>query len=153
MGVISVDLAVSHLALKILNVNLCSLPLPHPQPPPTPSTGPSLNSLKMASDDSSELSSLSSLSPVVSEDESGVQLKRQNGILRFFHPVSAKAAQPKGKAGSSREPDATPRAPSPKRPASPPHEYVLADNPDIAVGALPRVFGPCSAPRRALGRC
>lgn len=33
---------------------------------------------------------------------------------------------------------ATPTAPpsKKKRPPSPPHEYVLADNPDIAVGAI-----------------
>lgn len=28
------------------------------------------------------------------------------------------------------------KTPPPKRPASPPHEYVLADNPDIAVRVL-----------------
>src|SRR3954464_10934742 len=106
----------------------------------------------MASDDSSDLSSLSSLSPVVSEDDSGVQLKKQNGILRFFHKLPAgKAAQPKSTA--SREPVA-PEPSSPKRPALPPHEYVLADNPDIAVSIssrLPRQTGLLRTLRVAAG--
>ncbi|OAA74589.1 hypothetical protein LEL_08170 [Akanthomyces lecanii RCEF 1005] len=100
----------------------------------------------MASDnDSSDLSSLSSLSPVPSDDEldagpdSGAPKK--GGILNFFSKVS----------------EQSPRSPSPpprKRSPSPPHEYVLADNPDIAfivmfrsrfVDALPKSlanFGP-----------
>lgn len=77
----------------------------------------------MAEDDSSDLSSISSLSAPPSEDESGVQLKKEHGILKFFHKVDQNPAlQPK---------EASP--PRPKREPSPPHEYVLADNPDIAV--------------------
>ncbi|KAK4239981.1 hypothetical protein C8A03DRAFT_42443 [Achaetomium macrosporum] len=76
----------------------------------------------MADDDSSELSSISSLSEPPSEDESDVQLQEQHGILKFFHKVDKNPAlEPREK---------TP--PRPKREPSPPHEYVLADNPDIA---------------------
>lgn len=79
----------------------------------------------MASDDdSSDLSSLSSLSPVPSDDEldagSDAGAPKKGGILKFFSKVS----------------EQSPRSPSPpprKRSPSPPHEYVLADNPDIAV--------------------
>ncbi|OBT66071.1 hypothetical protein VE03_03243 [Pseudogymnoascus sp. 23342-1-I1] len=69
------------------------------------------------SDDSSELSS------VPSEDESDLQLKKKGGILKFFSKVNPKTEKPK-KADSS--------PPPPEREPSPPHEYVLADNPDIA---------------------
>jgi hypothetical protein len=80
----------------------------------------------MAEDDSSELSSISSLSPPPSEDESEVQLEEKQGILKFFHKVDKnKPAAPK------ESPEPSP--PRPKREPSPPHEYVLADNPDIAV--------------------
>ena len=95
----------------------------------------------MADDDSSDLSSISSLSAPPSEDESDVQLKKEHGILKFFHKVDQNPAlQPK---------EASP--PRPKREPSPPHEYVLADNPDIAVRFTPlfvwlRVF---DAKRRA----
>jgi len=76
----------------------------------------------MADDDSSELSSISSLSEPPSEDESDIQLEERHGILKFFHKVDKNPAlEPKEK---------TP--PRPKREPSPPHEYVLADNPDIA---------------------
>ncbi|KAM3557285.1 hypothetical protein MY1884_004604 [Beauveria asiatica] len=100
----------------------------------------------MTSDnDSSDLSSLSSLSPVPSDDEldagpdSGAPKK--GGILKFFSKVS----------------EQSPKSPSPpprKRSPSPPHEPVLADNPDIAfitmfrsrfTDALPKAlanFGP-----------
>lgn len=78
----------------------------------------------MADDDSSELSSISSLSPPPpSDDESDIQLERHKGILKFFHKVDRNPAL---------EPKAT-SPPRPKREPSPPHEYVLADNPDIAV--------------------
>ncbi len=89
---------------------------------------------KMADDDSSDLSSLSSLSDPPSGDESDIQLERQHGILKFFHKVDKNPAlEPK---------ETTP--PRPKREPSPPHEYVLADNPDIAVRvcALFRVVAP-----------
>ncbi|KAL6403749.1 hypothetical protein AUP68_13119 [Ilyonectria robusta] len=77
-----------------------------------------------ADDDSSELSSLSSLSPVPSDDELDVAgdeepSKAKGGILKFFPKLSE---QP------PKEPSPPPR----KRSPSPPHEYVLADNPDIA---------------------
>ncbi|SPQ22782.1 f0d56545-0b2e-4581-b213-1f53b02746f3 [Thermothielavioides terrestris] len=76
----------------------------------------------MADDDSSELSSLSSLSEPPSEDESDIQLEERQGILKFFHKVDKNPAlEPKEKS-----------PPRPKREPSPPHEYVLADNPDIA---------------------
>ncbi|KAM7207394.1 hypothetical protein V8F20_002274 [Naviculisporaceae sp. PSN 640] len=76
----------------------------------------------MADDDSSDLSSISSLSAPPSDDESDIQLQKEHGILKFFHKVDKNPAlQPK-------EPSPPPR----KREPSPPHEYVLADNPDIA---------------------
>ncbi|RYP51383.1 hypothetical protein DL768_003252 [Monosporascus sp. mg162] len=78
----------------------------------------------MADVESSELSSLSSLSPAPSEDEGDVELKRDKGILKFFHKLP-KGTKPK-------EPERQPSPPAPKRPPSPPHDYVLADNPDIA---------------------
>ncbi|KAI5465806.1 hypothetical protein BGZ63DRAFT_411289 [Mariannaea sp. PMI_226] len=82
-----------------------------------------------ADDDSSDLSSLSSLSPVPSDDEldapSDHDVPKSKGakrgkasILKFFK-VSEQAPK---------EPSPPPR----KRSPSPPHEYVLADNPDIA---------------------
>ncbi|KXX80488.1 hypothetical protein MMYC01_202457 [Madurella mycetomatis] len=76
----------------------------------------------MADDDSSELSSISSLSEPPSDIESDIQLEERHGIRKFFHKVDHNPAlEPK---------DKTP--PRPKREPSPPHEYVLADNPDIA---------------------
>ncbi|KAK4155905.1 hypothetical protein C8A00DRAFT_13090 [Chaetomidium leptoderma] len=76
----------------------------------------------MADDDSSDLSSISSLSEPPSDDESDLQLEERQGILKFFHKVDKNPAlEPREK---------TP--PRPKREPSPPHEYVLADNPDIA---------------------
>ncbi|KAI8628662.1 hypothetical protein F5Y19DRAFT_109529 [Xylariaceae sp. FL1651] len=81
----------------------------------------------MADDESSELSSISSLSSAPSEDDGEVQLKREKGILKFFHKV------PKGtKSTKSTAPQRTPSPPPRKRSPSPPHDYVLADNPDIA---------------------
>jgi len=79
----------------------------------------------MADDESSELSSVSSLSEAPSEDDGEVQLKREKGILKFFHKV------PKGTKPSV--PERSPSPPPRKRSPSPPHDYVLADNPDIAV--------------------
>ncbi|KAI0481148.1 hypothetical protein GGR56DRAFT_306551 [Xylariaceae sp. FL0804] len=81
----------------------------------------------MADDQSSELSSvssISSLSDAPSEDEGDVQLKREKGILKFFHKL------PKGT--KPREPEREPSPPPRKRSPSPPHDYVLADNADIA---------------------
>ncbi|KAI1274817.1 hypothetical protein F5Y07DRAFT_207234 [Xylaria sp. FL0933] len=80
----------------------------------------------MADDDSSELSSVSSLSSAPSEDDGEVQLKREKGILKFFHKL------PKGAKATAAEPERTPSPPPRKRSPSPPHDYVLADNPDIA---------------------
>ncbi|GAP89214.1 hypothetical protein SAMD00023353_1200670 [Rosellinia necatrix] len=79
----------------------------------------------MADDDSSELSSVSSLSSAPSEDDGEVQLKREKGILKFFHKL------PRGTKPVV-EPERTPSPPARKRSPSPPHDYVLADNPDIA---------------------
>ncbi|KAK4215372.1 hypothetical protein QBC37DRAFT_458909 [Rhypophila decipiens] len=76
----------------------------------------------MADDDSSDLSSISSLSAPPSDDESDIQLEKEHGILKFFHKVD------KSPALQHKEPSPPPR----KREPSPPHEYVLADNPDIA---------------------
>ncbi|KYK57846.1 hypothetical protein DCS_04859 [Drechmeria coniospora] len=79
-------------------------------------------------DDSSELSSLSSLSPAPSEDEGDgssdgapaiATKSSRGGILKFFPKLSE---QP------PKEPSPPPR----KRSPSPPHDYILADNPDVA---------------------
>ncbi|ORY69972.1 uncharacterized protein BCR38DRAFT_333623 [Pseudomassariella vexata] len=76
----------------------------------------------MADDESSELSSVSSLSDAPpSEDEGGIELKKEKGILKFFHKV---------KPGQATEKKTKPETPA--RPPSPDHEYILADNPDIA---------------------
>ncbi|CZR59147.1 uncharacterized protein PAC_09039 [Phialocephala subalpina] len=69
----------------------------------------------MSSDDSSELSD------VPSEVEEELQLKKKNGILKFFSKAPPKAV-PKAES-----------PPRPKRDPSPPHEFVLADNQDIAL--------------------
>ncbi|KAI9877063.1 MAG: hypothetical protein M1830_004913 [Pleopsidium flavum] len=70
---------------------------------------------------SSELSSLSSLPSTDNEDD--VNLTARDGNLEHFL-----------KNGTDSNTDATGRPPTQrKRPASPPHEYVLADNADIAV--------------------
>lgn len=79
----------------------------------------------MSSDDSSELSS------VPSDVEDGLQLKKKDGILKFFSKVPSK---PKASKPSPQAPASPPR---PKREPSPPHEYVLEDNPDIAVRIQP----------------
>ncbi|RKU43546.1 hypothetical protein DL546_001283 [Coniochaeta pulveracea] len=93
----------------------------------------------MADDDSSDLSSLSSLSPPPSDDESDVQLEEKQGILKFFHKVDNSKEVPKEKTEESSPP---PR----KRSPSPPHEYVLADNPDIAFIVMFRArFADCFA--------
>lgn len=97
-----------------------------------PSTKLASTTSKMADDDSSELSSISSLSEPPSDIESDIQLEERHGIRKFFHKVDHNPAlEPK---------DKTP--PRPKREPSPPHEYVLADNPDIPVRiyAIIRVF-------------
>jgi len=78
----------------------------------------------MSDDDSSDLSS------VPSDDD--LQLTKMDGILKFFSKV------PKPPAAAPREsPQSPPRL---KREPSPPHEYVLADNPDIAVCIYHPVF-------------
>lgn len=63
----------------------------------------------MTEDDSSALSS------PPSEDDLDLQLTKKDGILKFLSTAPRDTSPP------------------PKREASPPHEYVLADNPDIAV--------------------
>lgn len=70
-------------------------------------------------DESSELSS------VPSDVENDLQLTKKDGILKFF----SKAPRP-GKAVDKVEVASPPRK---QRAPSPPHEFVLADNPDIAV--------------------
>lgn len=87
-----------------------------------------------ADDDSSDLSSLSSLSPAPSDieldapaDLEAPKPKPKKGIQKYFSTV---AEQP------PKEPTPPPR----KRSPSPPHEYVLADNPDIAVCARISIF-------------
>ncbi|KAM4054755.1 hypothetical protein HRG_005578 [Hirsutella rhossiliensis] len=75
-------------------------------------------------DDSSDLSSLSSLSPAPSDseldgDRAAAPTQAKPGLLKFFPKLSGQPAP---------EPSQPPR----KRSPSPPHEYVLADNPDIA---------------------
>lgn len=85
----------------------------------------------MSDEDSSDLSSLSSLSPAPPDEESDVELKRDQGILKFFHKVP-KDAKPKKKSKTVVK-ERTPTPPPPKRSPSPPHDFVLADNPDIAV--------------------
>jgi hypothetical protein len=70
----------------------------------------------MSEEDSSDLSS------VPSEVETDLQLQKKDGILKFFPKVPNPSTQP-------RKASTPPR----KREPSPPHEYVLADNPDIAV--------------------
>lgn len=108
--------------------------------PPQPAAPPDCNlqtatatSLPAATermaDDSSDLSSISSLSPAPSGDESEIELKPQNGILKFFHRVS------KDEVAEARKKEMSP--PPRKREPSPPHEYVFADNPDIAVSREP----------------
>jgi hypothetical protein len=72
----------------------------------------------MSLSDSSELSSAPP-----SDDEGPLQLAKQDGILKFV--VKTRADSP-----AEAEEDSTPPR---KRAPSPPHEYVLADNPDIAV--------------------
>lgn len=126
----------------------------HPLPPTTPTIHKEeTEASTMASDDdSSDLSSLSSLSPVPSDDELDAGEDKgtsKDGILKFFSKVSEQA----------------PRSPSPpprKRSPSPAHEYVLADNPDIAVCCPPcRAAAADCAPsksrvqpiRRELDRC
>lgn len=78
----------------------------------------------MSDGDTSELSS-----PPTTDDDGEATVKnvlQPSGLDRYFKPA------PKG----------TPKIPSspppPKRAPSPPHEYVLADNSDIAVGASDR---------------
>ncbi|KAF3345944.1 hypothetical protein EV126DRAFT_511226 [Verticillium dahliae] len=75
-------------------------------------------------DDSSDLSSLSSLSPAPSDMESdNPPSPPKKGIQKFFPKVA------KGKKATTKK-EASP--PPRKRSPSPPHEFVLADNPDIA---------------------
>lgn len=112
-------------------------------------------------DDLSDLSSLSSLSPAPTDDESDLQLRPEKGILKFFHKVpkpkttikltnkgkaaaTSAAASKKGKkkasgkdTGKKQDDSDDSDAPTAKRERepSPPHEYVLADNQDIAVSS------------------
>lgn len=84
----------------------------------------------MSSDDSSELSE------VPSDVEADLQLTKKDGILKFFSKVPAAAPEP---------PKSPPR---PKRGPSPDHEYVLADNSDIAVSHHNYQYNNCPKTRR-----
>ncbi|KIH87222.1 hypothetical protein SPBR_04734 [Sporothrix brasiliensis 5110] len=125
----------------------------------------------MSSDDElSDLSSLSSLSPAPSDDESDLQLRPEKGILKFFHKVpkpkttikltnknKGKAAAPAaasvakknkkkasgGDADKKQDDSDDNDAPAAKRERepSPPHEYVLADNQDIATAFYELIDG------------
>lgn len=130
----------------------------------------------MSNDELSDLTSISSLSPVPSDNESDTQLRSEDGILKFFHKVprpkttikltnrgksaaaSATAASSKkgknragGKGGDKKMQDDSEDSDEPVakrvREPSPPHEYVLADNHDIAVS-----FVPICADERELSR-
>ena len=95
--------------------------------------------------DSSDLSSLSSLSPVASDEEPEVEVERQpGGILKFFHPIKKddKISPPAPKikvktASNTPSKEASPPEPAMpvrrERQPSPPHELSFSDNPDIAV--------------------
>ncbi|OAA64187.1 hypothetical protein SPI_02834 [Niveomyces insectorum RCEF 264] len=88
----------------------------------------------MADDDSSDLSSVSSqssLSPPPSDDESDIQLRKEKGILKFFHKLSPKGGASSASTRAARD-ESPPTPPKRQRAPSPPHEYVLADNQDIA---------------------
>lgn len=85
----------------------------------------------MAGDDSSsDLSSLPSLSPPPSGEDEDIELKRDNkGILKFFQKVTPIEAA-----------DTRKSPPPRKREPSPPHQYVFADNPAIAVSFIRVIF-------------
>lgn len=98
-----------------------------------------------ADEDSSDLSSLSSLSPVPSDAElddnsDDAAPRSKGGILKFFPKLSEQS--PKG-----------PSPPPRKRSPSPPHEYVLADNPDIAVSSQDVYFALNNRPVVLLSTC
>lgn len=66
----------------------------------------------------------SDLSDVPSDVEKDLKLTKKDGILKFFSTVP-RATVPRVEIPSS--------PPRKQRAPSPPHEFVLADNPDIAV--------------------
>ena len=70
------------------------------------------------------MSDSSDLSSAPSDDEMDLQLKKKDGILKFFAKV------PKSEKVPRVEISPPPRR---QREPSPEHEYTLADNPDIAV--------------------
>ncbi|TAQ90419.1 hypothetical protein B7494_g1240 [Chlorociboria aeruginascens] len=69
------------------------------------------------------MSDSSDLSSAPSEDEMTPPVSNKDGILKFF---------PKVPPTKKPAPQVEASPPRPKREPSPPHEYVLADNPDIA---------------------
>ncbi|RDA92211.1 hypothetical protein CP533_5715 [Ophiocordyceps camponoti-saundersi (nom. inval.)] len=82
-----------------------------------------------AESDSSDLSSLSSLSPVPSGDDADdAAAPSDDAVPSDDDAPSPTAAKPGLLKFFSKQPSMPPR----KRSPSPPHEYVLADNPDIA---------------------
>ncbi|RKF73328.1 hypothetical protein GcM3_094006 [Golovinomyces cichoracearum] len=70
----------------------------------------------MSSDDSSELSS------APSDTENDIQVVKKNGLLKFFTKADSKSTSI----------EQEPLHSVPKRDPSPAHDYILADNPDIA---------------------
>ena len=72
---------------------------------------------------SSDISSLSSAPPSDTDDELIGKSIREGTLDKYFKNG---ACNPGDASLSSKK----------KRPASPPHEFVLADNPDIAVGDI-----------------
>ncbi|KAF3770393.1 hypothetical protein M406DRAFT_246005 [Cryphonectria parasitica EP155] len=82
----------------------------------------------MADDDSSDLSSLSSLSPPPADIDDEVEVKPdKQGILKYLTKT-----KPEDAAASRKTP------PPRKREQSPPHDFVFADNEDIAVSRKSR---------------
>ncbi|RDW89351.1 hypothetical protein BP6252_01383 [Coleophoma cylindrospora] len=67
------------------------------------------------------MSDSSDLSSAPSDSEESLKLEKKDGILKFFSKATPNKAKP-------RKESTPPR----KREPSPPHEYVLTDNPDIA---------------------
>lgn len=107
-------------ALVVVSVNVRDSTNYLPPAARTPAFVKINHNADMSLSDSSSLSS-----PPSSDDEVEVKvMPKPIGLNKYFKPAS--------KAEPTKEPSSPPL---PKRPASPPHEYVLADNADIAVSA------------------
>lgn len=86
--------------------------------------------------DDSDSSSLSSLPSSEDESPKSPEVNRKTLTLKGGKLTAGPVAPvKKGPAPRKRNAPAAPRSPStsPERETSPPHDYVLADNPDIAV--------------------